>query len=226
MMLPRSTAVEAARYLLWETRPILTNSTTSPLGLNCHRVFLKGVRDRLYRSCEHFHKYNIDTDHEELYVPIFDALGFITFALLHDPIHARSVQATMERLSDLADLLQPERKTLREVIALFKERGKHGPCPDCGGIDGQHADDCELVTDTELEEKAKEFDVSPNERTADALHRLSKLLKREERLKAGHSRVSARQHGPCPECGALNGEHTDDCQLEVDTELVEEGGGS
>jgi len=34
------------------------------------------------------------------------------------------------------------------------------------------------------------------------------------------------KHGPCPECGALNGEHTDDCQLEVDTELVEEGGGS
>ena len=35
--------------------------------------------------------------------------------------------------------------------------------------------------------------MSPNERTADARRRLAKLLKREQRLKTGHSRMSARQ---------------------------------
>jgi hypothetical protein len=104
MMLPEN-ARASASYTLWQTRSILTRAWESPNGLTFHKFFLREVRDTLHRSRLHFQTHDAGGEHEEIFLPIFDALSFMNQALQQTPVHRESVRAAMDRLNELAELL-------------------------------------------------------------------------------------------------------------------------
>jgi transposase-like protein len=97
----------SALMVLHETLPVLRELLKRREDkLDSKRVFLRSVRDRLYRMCNHFEQHGLAEVCEPYYLPLFDALSHMTAAIQPDHVDARRVHKAHEELCVLAGLLK------------------------------------------------------------------------------------------------------------------------
>lgn len=101
-MIPRKTAVDAARILLSEIRVMLSTAATQT-SEEGRRDAWRSIRDRLRNACTAQARMNIDHDHEDIYHCIFDACNHITsvLALPVFPDADRRIIAALDCLRNL-----------------------------------------------------------------------------------------------------------------------------
>jgi hypothetical protein len=103
--LKRTIAFDVTRFALNEVRPILQKSCARSDQMEFHRFFLSGIRDRLDTYCRLFQADAACEDHQDLYLPLFDALGLINMALGVKPVYVAAVRLAAQSLDQLqADL--------------------------------------------------------------------------------------------------------------------------
>lgn len=65
----------------WETKKLLAAAAAAVKLPSYRREFLEKARDRLSRACLHFEMGDACELHDDCYLPLFDALAFVTDAL-------------------------------------------------------------------------------------------------------------------------------------------------
>lgn len=126
-MIPRSTALDAARILCSEIRLMLITASQQS-SEDGRRDAFRSIRDRLRNACTAQARLGIDHDHEDIYLPIFDACNHLTSALRNPiiPLSCRHVTAALDRLRDLRGLLN--------AAATAETAGMAGRAAEIGGV--------------------------------------------------------------------------------------------
>jgi len=96
-------AHDLVAFTLLEIRPILGAVRCSPFPLESNRFFLKSVRDKLHDTCKRFEDGTDAEDYGMFYIPLFDALSFLTDALHRTPICAVNFRRCLETVEALHD---------------------------------------------------------------------------------------------------------------------------
>jgi hypothetical protein len=106
-MIPRKTALDAARILNSEIRLMLITAATQS-DEEGRRDAFRSIRDRLRNACQAHARLGIDHDHEDIYLCVFDSCNHLSSALSF-PIfdtRARHVAKALDRLRDLRAILE------------------------------------------------------------------------------------------------------------------------
>lgn len=90
--------VTAAECVKWIDKVL--NAGFSP---NCYRNILNDVRDKLHHVCRLFEDGTDAETFEDDYLPLFDALGFITDAVNARPVHRPGIERCRETLLHLME---------------------------------------------------------------------------------------------------------------------------
>jgi len=107
-MMSRENAYRVCERAVVDNRRLLQQMVGRPKHIPLSHTMLIGVRDRLDRACRAFVEQLGDDDHEDLYMPLVDALGLINSALTQNDINRNYVSLAFERLESLLDVLASE----------------------------------------------------------------------------------------------------------------------
>lgn len=88
----------ASKCVLWIDKVL--NAGFSP---NCYKNILNDVRDCLHHTCRRFEDGTDAETYEDDYLPLFDALGFITDAVNARPVHRPGIERARETLLHLME---------------------------------------------------------------------------------------------------------------------------
>lgn len=105
-MMTFTNARESARWIRFQVEPILQRTLgKSQRDLDAFRFFLRIASERLYDTCTHFETAGGAEEFEELYLPVFDALSHLNYALSTKTINADSVRAAHACMDILGELI-------------------------------------------------------------------------------------------------------------------------
>ena len=98
-------AITVAKTALFENHAKLQLILKSSMPLDSHRPFLRSISDRLESTCQHLERHGAATEHEEIYLPLFEAHCAIAQAIGTKPIRRAGLEVAAAKRDDLADLL-------------------------------------------------------------------------------------------------------------------------
>lgn len=100
-----------------ESLPILKGAVMTRRNVSINGTFLKTCRDRIYAVVQRFERDNLSEQFEDVYIPLFDSLSLITYALIQTPISVEYIYRANEILEGL------KRKTWQENHDLSDSEG-------------------------------------------------------------------------------------------------------
>jgi len=84
-----------------EVLPVLRQALSRPNSIQFKETFLVSVRDRLYQVVERFERDDLSEHFADVYLPLFDSLSLVTYALMMTPMgidHLRQAEKTLSIL--------------------------------------------------------------------------------------------------------------------------------